>query len=170
MDRHAWPLLLTALAHEAHSQRSSRTGQLNAGRVSCFDGPSRSARLTRGESRSKCRCFRMLNNLARQNRHVSSFSRATICIGLGETDLAFKWLEQAYQERLWYLALLAVEPMFDRLRGDPRFTDLVRRMNLMSAAKSSPQSLRRCIAANGAPIQVTARDDGVGQRASIGWL
>jgi len=112
----------------------------------------------------------MLNNLARQNRHVSSFSRATICIGLGETDLAFKWLEQAYQERLWYLALLAVDPMFDRLRGDPRFTDLVRRMNLMSAAKSSPQSLRRCIAANGAPIQVTARDDGVGQRASIGWL
>jgi len=56
----------------------------------------------------------MLNNLARQNRHVSSFSRATICIGLGETDLAFKWLEQAYQERLWYLALLAVDPMFDR--------------------------------------------------------
>ena len=77
-----------------------------------------------------------LNNLARQNRYVSSFSRATICIGLGETDLAFKWLEQAYQERLWYLALLAVDPLFDRLRGDPRFTDLVRRMNLTSAAKS----------------------------------
>ena len=44
-----------------------------------------------------------LNNLTRQNRYVSSFSRATICIGLGETDLAFKWLEQAYQERLWVL-------------------------------------------------------------------
>ena len=77
-----------------------------------------------------------LNNLARQNRYVSSFSRATICIGLGETDLAFKWLEQAYQERLWYLALLAVDPLFDRLRGDARFTDLVRRMNLTAAAKS----------------------------------
>jgi DNA-binding winged helix-turn-helix (wHTH) protein/TolB-like protein/Flp pilus assembly protein TadD len=77
-----------------------------------------------------------LNNLTRQNRHVSSFSRATICIGLGETDLAFKWLEQAYQERLWYLVLLAVDPLFDRLRGDARFTDLVRRMNLTAAAKS----------------------------------
>jgi hypothetical protein len=76
-----------------------------------------------------------LNNLARQNRSVSSFSRATICIGLGETDLAFKWLEQAYQERLWYLALLAVDPLFDRLRGDPRFPNLVRRMNLTAAAK-----------------------------------
>ena len=35
-----------------------------------------------------------LDDLARQNRYVSSFSRATICIGLGETDLAFKWLER----------------------------------------------------------------------------
>ena len=71
-----------------------------------------------------------LNDLARQNRYVSSFSRATIYIGLGEADLAFKWLEQAYQERLWYMALLAVDPLFDRLREDPRFTELVRRMNL----------------------------------------
>ena len=77
-----------------------------------------------------------LNNLARQNRYVSSFSRAIIHIGLGETDLAFKWLERAYQERLWYLTLLAVDPLFDRLRGDERFTNLVRRMNLTPAAKS----------------------------------
>jgi DNA-binding winged helix-turn-helix (wHTH) protein/TolB-like protein/Flp pilus assembly protein TadD len=77
-----------------------------------------------------------LDHLAKQNTYVSSFSRATICIGLGETDLAFKWLEQAYHERLWYLALLAVDPLFDRLRGDPRFTDLLRRMHLTAAARS----------------------------------
>jgi DNA-binding winged helix-turn-helix (wHTH) protein/TolB-like protein/cytochrome c-type biogenesis protein CcmH/NrfG len=71
-----------------------------------------------------------LDSVARQNRYVSSFSRATIHIGLGETDLAFKWLERAYQERLWYLTLLAVDPLFDRLRADPRYTDLLRRMNL----------------------------------------
>jgi hypothetical protein len=75
-----------------------------------------------------------LNDLARQNRYVSSFSRATIYIGLGEADLAFKWLEQAYQERLWHMALLAVDPLLDRLRGDPRFTELVRRMNLSPPA------------------------------------
>ena len=38
-----------------------------------------------------------LDTLAERNRYVSSFSRATIYIGLGETDLAFKWLEQAYE-------------------------------------------------------------------------
>ena len=77
-----------------------------------------------------------LNELTRQNRYVSSFSRATIYIGLGDADLAFKWLEQAYRERLWYMTLLAVDPLLDRLRGDPRFTDLLRRMNLTPAAKS----------------------------------
>ena len=83
-----------------------------------------------------------LNSLARQNRYVSSFSRATIHIGLGETDLAFKWLEQAYQERLWYLTLLAVDPLFDRLRGDERFTNLVRRMNLTPAGMGNAPSDR----------------------------
>jgi DNA-binding winged helix-turn-helix (wHTH) protein/TolB-like protein/cytochrome c-type biogenesis protein CcmH/NrfG len=78
-----------------------------------------------------------LDDLSAQNRYVSSFAQTTIYIGLGETDLAFKWLEQAYQERLWYLALLAVDPLFDRLRGDARFTDLVRRMNLTAAAPKS---------------------------------
>ena len=77
-----------------------------------------------------------LDTLAERNRPVSSFSRATIYIGLGETDRAFTWLEQAYRDRLWYMALLAVDPLFDRLRGDPRFTDLVRRMNLTLAATS----------------------------------
>jgi hypothetical protein len=77
-----------------------------------------------------------LDNLARQNRYVSSFSRATVHIGLGETSLAFRWLETAYEERLWYLGLLAVDPLFDRLRADPRYTDLLRRMNLTAAAKS----------------------------------
>ena len=77
-----------------------------------------------------------LANLKAQNRFVSSFSQTTIYIGLGEIDLALKWLEQAYQERLWYLALLAVDPLFDRLRGDARFIDLVTRMNLTAAGES----------------------------------
>jgi DNA-binding winged helix-turn-helix (wHTH) protein/TolB-like protein/Flp pilus assembly protein TadD len=80
--------------------------------------------------------LRELDDLTRQKRYVSSFSRATVHIGLGEIDLAFKWLERAYAERLWYLALLAVDPMFDRLRADARYTDLIRRMNLTTATAS----------------------------------
>jgi hypothetical protein len=39
-------------------------------------------------------------------------------------------LEKAYQERADGLNYINVEPGFDFLRSDPRFADLLRRMNL----------------------------------------
>ncbi|HEU4509774.1 MAG TPA: protein kinase [Pyrinomonadaceae bacterium] len=47
---------------------------------------------------------------------------------LGEKDKAFEWLEKAYNERADGLALLKVDPWYDPLRSDPRFTDLLRRV------------------------------------------
>jgi hypothetical protein len=50
---------------------------------------------------------------------------------LGDNEQAFAWLEKAYEERDPWLGLtLKSEPGFDRLHSDPRFQDLVRRMNL----------------------------------------
>jgi tetratricopeptide (TPR) repeat protein len=54
---------------------------------------------------------------------------AFIYIGLGEKDKAFEWLEKTYEQREAYVDLLKVSPMFDSLRSDPRFQDLVERMN-----------------------------------------
>ena len=39
-------------------------------------------------------------------------------------------LEKAFEERSWYITGLAVDPKLDNLRSDPRFADLLRRMNL----------------------------------------
>jgi TolB-like protein/Tfp pilus assembly protein PilF len=50
--------------------------------------------------------------------------------GLGEGDRAFFWLEQSYRERSNLLAFLKTFPILDPLRGDPRFDDLLRRVNL----------------------------------------
>ena len=61
---------------------------------------------------------------------------ARIYAGIGEKDRAFEWLERAYDERIWLLGMLAADPMFDPLRSDPRYTDLIRRMNLKPAAGS----------------------------------
>lgn len=72
-----------------------------------------------------------LNELSKQ-RYVSPISRTAIHIGLGEKERAFEWLEKAYVERVWVLGMLKVEPMFDPLRSDPRYADLLRRMNLSS--------------------------------------
>ncbi len=47
----------------------------------------------------------------------------------GEKDRALDWLETAYQERDPLMVYLNVEPTWDSLRDDPRFQDIVRRMN-----------------------------------------
>jgi hypothetical protein len=49
---------------------------------------------------------------------------------LGEKEQAFEWLEKAYEERSSALVYLKVDPSFDSLRDDPRFTDLLRRIHL----------------------------------------
>ena len=55
---------------------------------------------------------------------------ALVHIALGETDLAFEWLEKAIEARDWQMALLNVEPAFDPLRSDQRFSALVERVGL----------------------------------------
>lgn len=59
-----------------------------------------------------------------------SYPTALTYLGLGEKDQAFRWLEQAFAQHDGNLALLKVEPKFDSLRSDARFTDLLRHMNL----------------------------------------
>jgi hypothetical protein len=53
-------------------------------------------------------------------------------VGLGEQDEAFEWLEKSYADRSIGVgfATIKVDPQFDPLRSDPRFADLLRRMNL----------------------------------------
>ena len=48
----------------------------------------------------------------------------------GENERAFAWLEEAYKERSNILQFVKVHPLFDPLRGDPRFVDLVHSVGL----------------------------------------
>jgi TolB-like protein/Tfp pilus assembly protein PilF len=67
---------------------------------------------------------------ASRERYVPALAFAVIHTGLNEKDQAFGWLEKAYVERSNRLAYLAFEPSWDRLRSDPRFDDLLRRIGL----------------------------------------
>jgi len=51
-------------------------------------------------------------------------------LALGENDRVFEWLEQAYKEQSTMMQFLKVYPDFDSVRGDPRFSDLLRRVGL----------------------------------------
>jgi TolB-like protein/DNA-binding winged helix-turn-helix (wHTH) protein len=47
---------------------------------------------------------------------------------LGQPEEAFKWLEVAYRYRNAEMAVVLSHPLFDRLRSNPRYVDLLRRV------------------------------------------
>jgi TolB-like protein/Tfp pilus assembly protein PilF len=67
-----------------------------------------------------------------QSVYVSPFDKATIYVKLNDREEALRWLEKAFDERIRYLAYLNVYPGFDKLRDDPRFQELLKRLNLPS--------------------------------------
>ena len=67
---------------------------------------------------------------ARKGVYIPSTEFADLYSQLGEKDQAFEWLEKAYKEREGGLMFLKVNLDWDPLRDDPRFQDLLRRMNL----------------------------------------
>ncbi|NIM58385.1 MAG: protein kinase [Candidatus Aminicenantes bacterium] len=54
----------------------------------------------------------------------------SIYLGLGEKDKAFEWLEAAYEQRDHWLYTLKFAPWLDSLRPDPRFKEMLRKINL----------------------------------------
>ncbi len=62
--------------------------------------------------------------------YVPSYRVAAIHLALGEREQAFAWLEKAFEERTHWLVCLKVDPMFDPLRSEPRFQEMLRRVGL----------------------------------------
>ena len=62
--------------------------------------------------------------------YVDFYQVATIYAGLGEKDEAFQLLEKGYEERSAGMLYLAIDPFWDGMRSDSRYTDLLRRIGL----------------------------------------
>jgi TolB-like protein/Tfp pilus assembly protein PilF len=67
---------------------------------------------------------------ARRRSYVPAMNLAIVHAGRDDPDPVFEWLDAAYEERSSWLTSLKVEPMFERLRPDPRFDALARRIGL----------------------------------------
>ncbi len=65
-----------------------------------------------------------------QSRYVPPTDIATVLGFLGDKDGAFSWLDRACEERSPYLIWLKVHPVYDPLRSDPRFAELLRKVGL----------------------------------------
>lgn len=70
-----------------------------------------------------------LKSLSKQ-RYVSPFNIACVYAGLNDKDKAFEWLQSAYDERSFFMPLLRFETVLGNLHSDPRFKELLKRMNL----------------------------------------
>ena len=62
--------------------------------------------------------------------YVSPYSIALIYAGMNDNNKAMEWLERGYRERSALMVFLKTEPKWNNLRADPRFRDLLKRMNL----------------------------------------
>lgn len=62
---------------------------------------------------------------------VAPYNVAVIYAGLGEKDRAFALLDQAYQQRSYYMpSFLTMDERLDKLHSDPRYSALVKRIGL----------------------------------------
>ena len=89
-----------------------------------------SARASQGKKEeAKRELAAILESTKKQNVYLRPGLVAEVYASLGDKDEAIRWLEKGYRERDAWLALLKVWPAFDPLRSDPRFQDLLKRMN-----------------------------------------
>lgn len=71
-----------------------------------------------------------LDEKARRGEFVPAMDFVRLHVRLGDKEQAFAWLEKAYEERTRLIFTIKVDPLFDGLRADARFADLLRRLNL----------------------------------------
>jgi tetratricopeptide (TPR) repeat protein len=71
-----------------------------------------------------------LNEKTSRGDYVPAIEYVTAYTRLGEKEQAFAWLTKAVEERNRFALEIKVNPIFDSLRSDPRFQELVRKVGL----------------------------------------
>jgi TolB-like protein/tetratricopeptide (TPR) repeat protein len=89
--------------------------------------------LTYAASGSQAQAEAIYDELVARSRgeYVPPTTLSFVSAVLGRVDEAFEWLERAYEDHDMLMTWVKLLPHFDPLRDDPRFEDLLRRMNLL---------------------------------------
>jgi TolB-like protein/DNA-binding winged helix-turn-helix (wHTH) protein/Flp pilus assembly protein TadD len=82
-----------------------------------------------GERLEALRVLRELRDMS-ADRYVSPYGVAQIYAALNDKEQTYEWLETAYRDRAVWMSYLAVDPLFDSIRSEARFRDLVHRVGL----------------------------------------
>jgi len=70
----------------------------------------------------------LLERAARE--YVPPYDLAIVSLGLGKTERALEYLEQAYDEHAPWMPFLSFDPLFSTLSGHPRFRVLLKKVGL----------------------------------------
>lgn len=70
----------------------------------------------------------------RQSEYVEAHYLASVYLAMGDAAAAFRWLNQALDDRSAAVPLLPHDPFLKGLRGDPRFTEWLQRAGLPQPA------------------------------------
>jgi serine/threonine protein kinase/Tfp pilus assembly protein PilF len=65
-----------------------------------------------------------------EKEYISPYGLALLYFTLGENDLGFKCLESAYETRDGWMAQIKIDFLLDRVRSDPRFKAILKKVNL----------------------------------------
>jgi serine/threonine protein kinase/Tfp pilus assembly protein PilF len=89
--------------------------------------------IQRGLAEGGCRgasesALKMLMERAKKE-YVDPCDFARDYLRLGDKEHAIEWLEKAFREKSQSMQFLKVDPIWNPLRSDPRFRDILRRMN-----------------------------------------
>ncbi len=71
-----------------------------------------------------------------KQRRVTPYAFASFCLHAGETEQALEWLERAYRNHAPNLIWLKADRTWDSVHSDPRYQNLLRRMNFPLAAST----------------------------------
>ena len=127
-----WPPFFLGLAYEqkgmfGHAISEHRKALARSAASPVMLGALGHTYLVAGQRSVGIDVLRQLEAVAKQ-RHVFAYEIALLYVALGNSDLAFQWLDQAFHERSAWLAYLLVEPRLDPVRSDPRFAELLARV------------------------------------------
>ena len=124
----------TAQAYEQKGMYGEAIADMKKAAVLSGDDPGVITELAFAEALAgqKAEAQKILKALKERSAHeyIDPALIALIYIALGEKNQAFIWLDKAYAARSSWMTWLKVEPKFDSLRSDARFTDLMRRVGI----------------------------------------
>jgi hypothetical protein len=66
-----------------------------------------------------------------KTRYIRHYYFVWVYAALGDKDKAFEELEHCYAERDAFIVRMKSDPFMDPIRGDPRFDEMVKRLNLL---------------------------------------